>query len=512
MNRIADYIEKNYQIFFVLIILIAFVINIYQIGKVPNTVNCDEAGMAYDAYAIANYGVDRFLNRFPVYFINFGGGQNALYTYLTALIIKIVGNYNNAIIRIPALILSMGEVIVSYLLVNKFRSKKEALLFMLLITISPWHIMKSRWGLESNLLSPMLMFSIFAFIKAVLDEKYKNMKFIVAGVLFGLTLYSYALSYIIVPVLLGLIIIYFKRCKKISIKEIGLLFFPIILLALPLILMIFVQKGWISEIKTFFTIPKLFEYRVSEINIKDIFHNLSSLRYVFFSDYLSYNSINEFGTLYYFGTIFMIIGIVITIYEIIKNKKHQIDLNVLMIFIFLSNIILALLIHLNTNKLNGIFVSAIYFEMVPIKYLYKKSQILFEGMILLYLLFFIAFSSTYFHKFSDYQHAFWDNGIIDLVKYLEPYQDREIHIENANYIYELYANPISPFEFYDSIHGDKVNIRGYTNYYNEEINIDSCNIENIYITQNEKKATELKNKYDFQVEKFKDVFYILSYQ
>ena len=45
----------------------------------------------YDSYCIANYGTDRFDNSYPVYMINYGGGQSALYTYIASIFIKIFG-------------------------------------------------------------------------------------------------------------------------------------------------------------------------------------------------------------------------------------------------------------------------------------------------------------------------------------------------------------------------------------------------------------------------------------
>ena len=53
----------------------------YGLGSIPNGLHVDEAGMAYDALNLSFYNVDRFLYHNPVYFINFGGGQNALYTH-----------------------------------------------------------------------------------------------------------------------------------------------------------------------------------------------------------------------------------------------------------------------------------------------------------------------------------------------------------------------------------------------------------------------------------------------
>ena len=58
---------------------------------IPYGIHIDEAGMGYDAWSLQKYHVDRWLNHFPVYLINFGGGQSALYAYLCAMFIKLFG-------------------------------------------------------------------------------------------------------------------------------------------------------------------------------------------------------------------------------------------------------------------------------------------------------------------------------------------------------------------------------------------------------------------------------------
>ena len=147
------------------------------------------------------------------------------------------------IIRIPALILSMIEVVVCYLLVKEFKSKKMALLFMLMVTISPWHIMKSRWALDCNLFSPMQLISVYALIKAIKAEDKKTLKYVIAGLLFGVTLYSYAISYIAIPIFLLIMLSYSIKKKLVKTKEIIVFTIPLIIFAIPLILVQMVQKG-----------------------------------------------------------------------------------------------------------------------------------------------------------------------------------------------------------------------------------------------------------------------------
>ena len=78
------------------------------IDKIPMAWHPDEAGSAYDAWCIANYGVDRYRMSYPVLFTNFGGGgQSALYTYMASFFVKIFG-MSLYVFRIPAAIMSLA--------------------------------------------------------------------------------------------------------------------------------------------------------------------------------------------------------------------------------------------------------------------------------------------------------------------------------------------------------------------------------------------------------------------
>lgn len=520
MEKIADFIEKKHKIFFIIILGIAIFFNIYKIGEVPIGIHSDEASIRYDAYCIANYGVDRFCKKNSVYFINYGDGQNILYTYLAAICVKIFNSIDIAVIRIPAVVLSIIEVIVCYLLVKEFRSKKEALLFMLLVTISPWHIMKSRWALESYLLSPMLLFSIYALIKAVHENKKRLLKFFIAGTLFGITLYTYAISYIIIPIFLLLMLLYLIELKKIKVKEVIVFSIPLLILATPLVLMLMVQKGWIGEINSFITIPKLLDYREGDLNINNAFSNLLSLQRVLWCDALTYNSIRGYGTLYYFGTIAMIIGLAITTIKINKKSKDKpseknMDLDMIMLLIFASNILIAFLTDLNANRLNGIFISATYFELITLKYLYKNIKPVFMILLLTYILAFVMFIKTYFTEFKINNKVCWDRNAIKLMEYLqENFKEKEIYADHILYTYSLYANPISPYEFnkikiLEPSMGAGLKIWRYGNFNGRPILVKKCQKGNVYVTESYKMAQDILAIDDFTMEKFMDQYYIL---
>lgn len=118
INNTAKLKKYFCAIIFTIIFLLAIFTRIYKIDTLLNGLHVDETGMGYDAFCIANYGVDRYLNKFPVYMINFGGGQSALYTYLAAIFVKIIG-LNIITIRMPGIILSLLAILSGFILIKR---------------------------------------------------------------------------------------------------------------------------------------------------------------------------------------------------------------------------------------------------------------------------------------------------------------------------------------------------------------------------------------------------------
>ena len=136
-------------VLFFVVLSILLITRLYKIESVPYGLHVDEAGMAYDAWSIAHYGVDRYLNSFPVYFINYGGGQSVLYGYLSAILINIYG-LSIYTIRLPGIILSVLTGVIGFKITEKvFRSFYFGLLFLFVFTITPYFIMQSKIGRAS---------------------------------------------------------------------------------------------------------------------------------------------------------------------------------------------------------------------------------------------------------------------------------------------------------------------------------------------------------------------------
>jgi len=435
----------------IIILLIGILARTIAFGELPDQVHVDEVGMGYDAYCLANYSVDRHLYKFPVYLINYGGGQSALYAYLAAICVKFF-DLSIVTIRLPALICSLIALVLTYFLAKKNKDNKLATIFFFLVAISPWHIMQSRWGLDCNLMSSFLIYSIFFFSLAI--NKSKLRYFILAGCFFGLTLYTYALAYITIPIFLFLSLLYLLYIKKINIKQIIVLGIPIFILAMPLILMILINMGYIPEIRTdYISIPKLSMFRKGEISIKNVFLNFKPyIESILGKDNLYYNTISAFGTMYNISIPFIILGIVISIKNSRKNKEFNLD--IIMLFAVISMTICILITaYPNINKANAIFIPLLYFAAIGIKYIIEKKDIIRYVIIGIYLIQFFLFSYIYFTTYSKIygEIRFFENKLIEAVSIADKFENKNVNILSFYYprMYIAFATRMSPYDKQD---------------------------------------------------------------
>lgn len=497
-------IEKYGDIFFVIILLIFCITIGFKVGSVPAGLHVDEAGALYDAICFSKYGVDRYLYKLPVYLINFGGGQSALYAYLASIMIKILG-VSITVFRLPAIILSILAMICLYKMIRENYGKAQAICTIFIFAIAPWNIMKSRWGLDCNLMSSLMIISIFAFVKAL--NCGKNYIFFISGILFGITLYTYAISYIVVPIFIGIILIYMLLIKKVSIKNIIFMAIPLGILALPLILMIMTNNGIIENIKLpIFSIPKLWFYRGGEISLANVPENIKNIfDILFMKDFLNYNAIEEFGTLHKISITLIIFGFIETLKNAIKDiRQKEFSVELVMLISFIVMFLTGLCIReLNINKINAIYIPMIYFAGNFVYYIVKNSKYIGAVIVCMYILNFAMFMNYYFTEFANTDLMYFENDIIQASQRAEELSKEKIFIENClnqTYIYTVVATPISPYEFNKNLQIQNGIVTKYGKY-NFEIT-QEIDKTAVYIMKNNTEKIEQLKQNGFQTENY----------
>lgn len=295
-----------------------------------------------------------------------------------------------------------------------------------------------------------------------------------------------------------------------NIKDLIIFGVPIILLAIPLMLMILVNNNVIDEINWIITIPQLKEYRGSEISLSNIFKNI----YIFISIFsidkdpiLVYNSIPYFGTIYYFAIPFFLIGFIQGLKKLklaFKNKKFEI--NSIFVFWFFSVLICQLVIlDPNINKANAIFVPILYFITTGIFFVCKKKKEILIPIVLIFILNFMLFFNYYYYHYNEEHNNqfFFSTYYSEAIKFSKELGKSYVFIENdltaQEYIYILLDNSISPYEYKEN------NIVTTSN--NKTIVYilgipEKINIENVYIVGSNENTLKKFENYKFEYKKF----------
>lgn len=419
MGKIKKIVEEHQYIAVFVLVLIGSLARLLFLSSYPGGVSQDEAFSGYDAFSLANYGVDCFGYHFPVYNTSWGSGMSALYSWLTIPFIKLFG-LNLWSMRLAQALLGIISLLVLYLLMKKVTNNKIALLTLFLFTISPWHIVMVRWGLDSATTPAFLLFAMYFFVLGLEREKY----LLLSAVFYGLSLYCYAFLWTLLPFILLFQIGYAYIHKKIrfSLVSIGAAII-IFLFALPLMLFLLVNYDMIREIQTpFISIPKVAYFRSGELGSGGFMGKLYSYYKVLFlqDDENIWNAVPGYGIHYKFGLVFVFVGLFYSLWSCLidlKNKRY--NPFIYMIFQFLIGSFAALVVDkCDINKLNLLHVPAIAFAGIGIynlcKVIGKRSVYV---IIAIYLIGFGFFEYSYYTSYNELISKEFNAGLMESVEY-----------------------------------------------------------------------------------------------
>lgn len=363
--------EKRYII---VIMLIAVISRAAGLGVFPGGVNVDEAYAGYEAWSMIHYGMDSWGYHNPVYLTVWGSGMSVLNSILMIPFI-IAGGLNTITIRLPQMIVGVISVYVFYLLVKKIADQRTALWGMFFLAICPWHIMMSRWGLDCNLAPGFLLFAVWFFVKGLEKEKY----LLLSAFFWALSLYCYATVWILVPVLVLLWGIYCLCYKKLAFSK--YLFFSCVvlsLMALPLLLFVAVNMGWIGEIKTgFLSIPRLVDFRSDELGKSNLINNIKALIHLFIrqDDGLLWNTTAYFGMYYLFSLPFIVIGFLLYVWAVVRHMRDkEFGYEFLVLIWIFAAAVAGILQGINVNKINYIHIPVIILWAEGVSWLCAKGK------------------------------------------------------------------------------------------------------------------------------------------
>lgn len=449
--------NNKYELICWLIMIVGFIVRIVGIEYFPTGFNADEASAGYEAYSILKYGIDRHGNSFPIHLVAWGSGQNVLYSYLMMPFIKISGLsvFN---VRIPMAIIGCISLVIFYILLKKTENKKLATIGLFFFAICPWHIMKSRWGLESNLFPDMILLAVTCLVYGVQNKK--KILFYLAFVLIGLATYSYGTAYFFLPFFLITLIFFLIYKKKINIKE-GIIAIAIsTIIAIPLILFVVINTFDLPQIQLgVITIPRLTANRYQEIAsvfsmefIKVSFSNfVKSLKILLFQyDELPWNAMKFFGLTYIFSLPFTVIGIV----ECFRKDRNTENILKSIINIwFIISVILLFICEPNINRINIIMIPIIFYTVIGIYEIIKKDKKVLAFILIIYIIAMIMFMIKYITTDMSKTLTF-ESGLKETIEYVNKIDAEKIYMTNKikePYIYTLFYTQTDVNEFINTV-------------------------------------------------------------
>lgn len=465
-----NYIKDKYKILFIIIFLIAVITRVILWPTLLEA-NIDEAMTAINASSIANTGKDMYGVSFPVYLEAWGfAGQSVMLAYLTAFCIKLFG-MSMFSIRLPMLLISLISIIVFYDFTKRiFKDKKIALLAMFLLSITPWHILQSKWAIDCNMFPHFALFAIYFLYRGVTERK---LFIYISMIFFGLSMYTYGVSIYFIPLFLLISAIYLLINKKINIKELIICILIYMLIFTPLFIMYLINFLKIDKQINLgiFTITYFAEStRTSDMllfsnNIlNQLLKNIISLLSVIFTQYdnLPWNATSVFGTTYHISIIFIIIALI----NYFKKKEKNIGVKFFVLWFVFSLFVGIFINGTNINRLNIIWYPLIFLTLYGILISFKNKKTL---IIIIYTILFISYNIFFYSDYyKEINKSFcFGNGLKESYEFLSNYDNLKYYLNFDNTIqFRTYIN------FHNEIFNQNVL---------EQTSIETLDKESIYV-------------------------------
>ena len=450
--------ERTRRILFWCILLTGAALRFVLLGRVPAGLNQDEASAGYEAWSLLHDGIDRNGSAFPVLFKAWGSGQNVLYSYLSMPFIALFG-LNAASLRLTAAVYGTLSLPLLYSAVRETGDERAALWSMAALAIDPWHILLSRWALESNLLPFCLLLGIWALTKLSRDGRF----LLAASAAFALALYAYGTAFFFLALFLPPAAVYILVKKRVTYRTFFLSLGIFLLLALPITLCQLRNALSLGELRLLgMTLPRLNEARQSSVSILGGGGGLSAMREnlrAFFrllltqNDGLIWNYAGRFGLLYGKpGLLLALAGAVCAIVNMVR--KRALDANAWCLLWFAASLAAACFISVNVNRVNMAFLPLVWLQGLALAALARPFRAAAPSLALILLALGTAFSRYYFTDYAEAIAPCFYDGLGEAIEYACADEDDTVWVSfdvNMPYIFVLFYEQLPPQAYLDTV-------------------------------------------------------------
>jgi 4-amino-4-deoxy-L-arabinose transferase-like glycosyltransferase len=342
------------RIAFWALLALGVIVRFAALGQVPAGLNADEASTGVEALSILHTGMDRWGNRLPVWFPAWGSGMNALYSYLAVPVVALFG-LNVTALRAIGAVFGALTLPVTYGAARHYFGRDTALATMAMLALLPWHVMSSRWALDSNLAPFWFTLGLLTIGKA-LDQGGRWP--VTAFLPWAVALYAYPVT--LPPAFLSgvaIVVLYWPEIRRAwRVWASG----AALAVAIDLPFLLFLAKNQFGLKLPFenalpFSIPMLAATRLSQIDqsaSSRIYNNLVFLWNGFRDGAIWHQSAN-FPPLTGAAPYLILIGVAALFWRCLKARRPHVVL-----IVALSAAFPILLIPLNLTRLNWFYIPA----------------------------------------------------------------------------------------------------------------------------------------------------------
>jgi 4-amino-4-deoxy-L-arabinose transferase-like glycosyltransferase len=208
MAEQTDNSRKWHRILLWATLILGAVLRFVALGKVPGGLNSDEASSGVEALSILQTGADLWGNHLPVWFPAWGSGMNALYTYIAVPVIWLFG-LSTVTLRAIGAVFGVLTLPVAYAATRLQFDRRTALTATFLLAVLPWHVMASRWALDSNLAPLFFTLGLYTISRAIRDGGRWPL---LAFVPWSVAIYAYpVVMYAVIPGSVAILAVFWKQ-------------------------------------------------------------------------------------------------------------------------------------------------------------------------------------------------------------------------------------------------------------------------------------------------------------
>ena len=461
----------------VVFIISGSMMRLFRQTYLPLGLHQDEANIGYEAYILSEFGIDRDGEPWPIYPTTYGsGGGSPLMIYMNVLTTKLFGSSNLTLRRtcsVPgALTVALFALYALYLYKSEGKNRSVRYFFIasVVFALLPWHIILSRWSLDSNTMPFWQMIALFLLLAAV--RKQKTVWWCLAAAAHAICLYAYGSANIIIPLELLIILGFCLKTGKLKPLQLipsGIVFAAV---ALPLFWFYAVNYFGMPEIRTpYFTIGHFTNNRLGNVfifsdekaaslfirNIGILFQNLT----YGWQDGTFYNVIEGYATLYRFTFPFTLLGLALTVREVLDKDNPEREEKFVMLGAFLASALFSLMVNPSINRLVMLYIPMAFFLVKGLVFILRCDRRIFAAVFILFIIGAASFSRDYFRRY-DYTDEEW-------LAFMPGYQDACLYAKSLDkggkiwhtkenvttlFLVALYTCKTDPYLYMDTVYYD----------------------------------------------------------